>query len=251
MSDKKENPQEEVKKEDNGIPPIIKQELKVFQFNDELGEYEELEIEEDLELFELLNPEFIILFMDPDHFRVWIWQGSETTTRMKFISAKTAPSLRDQYGLSYKITSVDEGDETKGFKIFVGLEEEEDFEAEELGPAYVGKKEDLELLEELSHEKIILLLEKSGLPQGYERDLVIVKNQLYAYREYDKDYLGSTIRGKKLFPLKEAVPDGPYLAEDYIPRMLFSFNSVVLTELLKKKPNGDNTQISTINEVNQ
>lgn len=251
MSNKQENPQKEVKKEDNGIPPIMKQELKVFQFNDELGEYEELEIEEDLELFELLNPEFIILFMDPDHFRVWIWQGSETTTRMKFISAKTAPSLRDQYGLSYKITSVDEGDETKGFKIFVGLEEEEDFEAEELGPAYVGKKEDLELLEELSHEKIILLLEKSGLPQGYERDLVIVKNQLYAYREYDKDYLGSTIREKKLFPLKEAVPDGPYLAEDYIPRMLFSFNSVVLTELLKKKLNGDNTHISTINEVNQ
>ncbi len=251
MSDKQENPQEEVKKEDNGIPPILKQELKVFQFNDELGEYEELEIEEDLELYELLNPEFIILFMDPDHFRVWIWQGSETTTRMKFISAKTAPSLRDQYGLSYKITSVDEGDETKGFKIFVGLEEEEDFEAEELGPAYEGKKEDLELLEELTHEKIILILEKSGIPPGYERDLVIVKNQLYAYREYDKDYLGSTIREKKLFPLKEAVPDGPYLAEDYIPRMLFSFNSVVLTELLKKKPNGDNTQISTINEVNQ
>ncbi|GAH11538.1 unnamed protein product, partial [marine sediment metagenome] len=116
-------------------------------------------------------------------------------------------------------------------------------------PAYVGKKEDLELLEELSHEKIILILEKSGLPQGYERDLVIVKNQLYAYREYDT--VGSTIKEKKLFPLKEAVPDGPYLAEDYIPRMLFSFNSVVLTELLKKKPNGPNTQISTINEVNQ
>jgi len=251
MSDKQQNPQEEVKKEDEGIPPIIKEEIKVFQFNDELGEYEELEIEEDIELYELLNPEFILLFIDPDHFRVWIWQGSETTTRMKFISAKSAPGLRDQYGLSYKITSVDEGDEVKAFKIFIGLEKEEDFEAEELGPAYEGKKEDLELLEELSHEKIILLLEKSGLPKGYERDLVIVKNKLYAYREYDRDYLGSIIKEKKLFPLREAVPDGTYLAEDYIPRFLFSFNNVVLTELLKKKPNIDNTHISTINEVNQ
>ena len=236
------------KKDDDGIPPIIKDEIKVFQFNDELGEFEELELEEGVELYELLNPDFILLFFDPEHFRVWIWQGTETTTRMKFISAKTAPSLRDQYGLSYRITSVDEGDEVTGFKIFVGLEKEEDFEAEELKPAYEGTKEDLELLEELTHEKIILLLEKSDVPEGYERDLVIVKNKLYAYREYDKDYLGSTIKEKKLFPLKEAVPDGPYFAEDYVPRMLFSFNNVVLTELLKEKTTENKPQTSSNNE---
>jgi hypothetical protein len=244
MPDKQQNPEKKVKKEGEA-PPIIKEEIYVFQFNDELGEYEELELEEDIKLYELLNPEFILLFIDPIHYRVWIWQGAETTTRMKFISAKTAPNIRDQYGISYKITSVDEGDETKAFKIFVGLEKEEDFEAEELGPAYEGTKEDLELLEELTHEKIILLLEKAGIPEGYERDLVIVKNKLYAYREYEKDYLGSTIIEKKLFPLKEAVPDGPYLAEDYVPRFLFSFNNVVLTELLKEKKQVEKKEISS------
>ncbi|MFX1326283.1 MAG: hypothetical protein ACFE8N_15140, partial [Promethearchaeota archaeon] len=50
----------------------------------------------------------------------------------------------------------------------------------------------------------------------------------------DRNYLGSVIKEKQLFPLKEEVEDGPHLAEDYVPRMLFSFNNVVLIELLKK-----------------
>ena len=44
------------------------------------------------------------------------------------------------------------------------------------------------------------------------------------------------IEEKQLIPLeeKEQIPDGPYLAEGYIPRMLFSFNKIVIIELLEK-----------------
>jgi hypothetical protein len=62
-----------------------------------------------------------------------------------------------------------------------------------------------------------------------------VKNKIYGYKEYDRTYLDSVIKEKQLFPLKEEVEDGPYLAENYIPRMLISYNNVVLTELLHKK----------------
>ena len=98
----------------------------------------------------------------------------------------------------------------------------------------------LELLEELSREKIILLLEKAETPEGYERKMVIVKNQLYGYREYDRNYMGSVIKEKRIFPLTEEVPDGPYFADKLVPRMLFSFNNVVLTELLKKVDDNEN-----------
>ena len=37
-----------------------------------------------------------------------------------------------------------------------------------------------------------------------------------------------------LFPLKEEITDGNYLADNLVPRMLFSYNNVVLTELLQK-----------------
>lgn len=220
------------------IPETEEEKLIVFQFNDQLGEFEELEIEEDVSLYELLDPDFILLFVDHQRFRVWLWHGSNTTTRMKFIAAKISPKIRDRYGIGYKITAVDEGNEMASFKIRTGLIKVADLEKEQKkGPAYAGTIEDLELLEELSREKIILILEKAGIPEGYERKMVIVKNQLFGYREYERNYLGSVIKEKKIFPLQEEIPDGPYLAENYIARMLFSYNNVVLTELLEKTDN--------------
>jgi len=216
-------------------PEEEKEKLIVFQYSDELNEYQELEVEEDVQMHELLDPDFILLFVDSKRYRIWLWHGSNTTTRMKFIAAKLAPSIRDRYGIGFKIEAVDEGNETLGFKIAAGLEEEVDYTEIQKGPTYEGTREDLELLESLSREKILLLLEKSGVPEGYERKMVIVNNKIYGYREYDRDYLGSTIKEKQLFPLREDVEDGPYLADNYIPRMLFSYNNVVLTELLLKK----------------
>jgi len=222
------------------ISELEEEKLVVFQFNENLGEFEELEIEEGIPISDLLDPEFVLLFIDHKHYRVWLWHGSDTTTRMKFIAAKLAPNIRDRYGLGYKITAVDEGNEVSGFKVRTGLMRESDFIKEQTGPAYEGTLEDLQLLEELSREKIILLLEKAETPEGYERKMVIVKNQLYGYREYDRNYMGSVIKEKRIFPLTEEVPDGPYFADKLVPRMLFSFNNVVLTELLKKVDDNEN-----------
>ncbi len=219
----------------DGIPPEKeKEKILVFQFNDQLSEFQELEIEEDVQFHELLDSDFILLFVDPKRYRVWIWQGNNVTTRMKFISAKQAPSIRDRHGIAFKITAVDDGNETNVFKAMVGLEEEVDYNEVQSGPAYQETEEDMQLLESLSREKILLILEKMGLPEGYKRKMVIVKNKIYGYKEYERDYLGSTIKEKQLFPLKEKLEDGPYLAENYVPRMLFSYNNVVLTEVLEK-----------------
>jgi hypothetical protein len=227
---------------DETLPQEEKEKILVFQFNDELSEYQELELDlaGDVPLYELLDSDFILLFVDPKRYRVWIWQGINTTTRMKFISAKIAPNIRDRYGIAFKITSVDDGDEIAGFKAMIGLQEEVDYTQTQTGPIYEGTMEDLELLESLSREKILLLLEKAGVPEGYERKMVIVKNKIYGYKEYDRIYLDSVIKEKQLFPLKEEVEDGPYLAEKYVPRMLISYNNVVLTELLQKREDQNN-----------
>ena len=87
------------------VPEVEKEPVLVFLFNDELGDYEEIELEENIPLYELLDSENILLFIDPEHFRVYIWQGNNTTTRMKFVSAKIAPKIRDRYGIAYKISS--------------------------------------------------------------------------------------------------------------------------------------------------
>jgi len=240
MSNEEKLPADLVKKlKKVQLPELEEEKLRIFQFNDQLADYEELIVEDDIPIYELLDPDFILLFVDPEHYRLWLWHGANTTTRMKFIAAKTAPKIRDRYGIAYKITAVDEGQETRGFKITSGIEKEKDYEKEQTGPAYEGTKEDMELLAELSREKIVLLLEKAGIPEGYERKMVIVKNKIYGYKEYDQNYMGSVIKEKRLFPLKEEVPDGPYLAENYVPRILFSFNNVVITELLQKIDNDE------------
>lgn len=211
------------------------QSIVVYQFNDQIGDFEELIIDPDVKLSDLLDEDFILLFVDPQHYRVWLWHGFNTTTRMKFIAAKMAASIRDKHGIAFKITAVDQDNESTAFKVMIGLEEAIDYDVVQTGPAYEGTKEDLELLESLSREKILLILEKAGIPEGYARKMVIVKNKIYGYKEYDKNYMGSIIKEKKLFPLKEEIEDGTYLADNYIPRMLFSYNNVVLTELLQKQ----------------
>lgn len=93
----------------------------VYQFKEELEDFEELEVQENVPLFELLDSDKILLFVDMHNRKVWIWEGKNTNTRMKFISAQAAPHIRDKYDITFTISSVDEGDETVAFKVLIGL----------------------------------------------------------------------------------------------------------------------------------
>lgn len=232
-----------------------KKPIQVFQLNDEKAEFEELELEEGVQLYEILNAKLILYFVNPETYRSFIWAGSEASTRMKFIAANKASSIRDRIGPAIKIQTVDQNDETLPFKIMVGLEKLKTIEEEEQkGPTYEGKDEDEVLLKNLTLEKIVLLLEKIGLPDGYKREMVIDGNNIYGYLETHKEYLGQIIKERKLYRLKDTVPDGPYLAKDLIPRILISYNKVVLTELIRKltpeelkRENEDETKIYELN----
>lgn len=208
--------------------------IHIFQLNDEEAEFEELEIEEDIKLHEILNSKLILYFVKPAKYQSFIWTGSEASVRMKFIAAKKASSVRDRIGPAIKISTVDDGEETSSFKIMIGLEQEITYDEEQTGPAYEGTAKDEELLKNLTLEKIVLLLEKIGLPEGYQREMIIDGNNIYGYHENYKEYLGEIIKERKLYRLQEKVPDGPYFAKDLVPRMLMSYNRVVLTELLRK-----------------
>lgn len=95
--------------------------ISIYQFNKELGDFEETELIENVPLFELLDSNKILLFVDAHEKNVWVWQGENTSTRMKFVSSQTALHIRDKHDISFMIHSIDEGEETAAFKIFVGL----------------------------------------------------------------------------------------------------------------------------------
>ena len=94
----------------------------VFKLNTQLEKFEELKIDENDKLENLLDHDEILIFIDNLNSRVWIWEGRNTSPRMKFMSADFAPIIRDQYACDYNITSIDDGDEPIEFKIILGLE---------------------------------------------------------------------------------------------------------------------------------
>ena len=102
---------------------VKKGNILIFQLDVQLEEFEKMDITEDIPLHKSLNHDLILLFVDPEHSRIYIWEGKYVTTRMKFLSAQLAPNIRDKYGIDYSITTVDDGDETLAFKNFCGIEE--------------------------------------------------------------------------------------------------------------------------------
>lgn len=94
----------------------------VFKLDVQSEEFEELKLSKDDKLEHLLDPDVILLFVDNLNSRVWIWEGRNTSPRMKFISAEAAHKIRDQHAIDYNITTIDDGDEPIEFKIILGLE---------------------------------------------------------------------------------------------------------------------------------
>lgn len=57
----------------------------------------------------------VLIVIDDEQKRIWIWKGVEAPVRKKFIAARSAQSIRDVRGLVYKIVSEDAGEEDEEF----------------------------------------------------------------------------------------------------------------------------------------
>ena len=205
--------------------------IRVFEYEESEEDFGELEIDENVPLHSLLGSDFILLFISPAHKRVYHWIGKKTTPKKRFGAAERVGIVRDIEARGFLIRTEDEGEESLDFKLIMGLaEQEEDEKHEEAKPIYDGTQD-----EELTSEEILRLLEKMPVPEGYEREFVIVNNEIFRYKEYATPSYNADILDKKVFSLKEEIDDGTYTFEDCLPRILFSYNKIKIIELLKKK----------------
>jgi hypothetical protein len=204
--------------------------VRVFEYEEGEEDFRELEIDENVPLHSLLGSDFILLFMSPVHKRVYHWIGKNTTSKMRFGAANRVGVVKNIEAPGYIIRTEDEGEESIGFKVMMGLVEQEEEKHEEVKPIYDGTQD-----EELTSKEILRLLEKMPIPQGYERAFVITNNEIFRYKEYNAPSYKVNIFNKRLFPLKEEIDDGTYTFEDHLPRILFSYNKIKIIELLKKK----------------
>ena len=92
--------------------------IVVFKFDVDSEKFQKIEYEEYEDFF---NSDFIILIVNHLDKILWLWHGMNVNVRMKFIATQEAPKIRNAYYIDYKISAVDEGNETEKFKNFFDI----------------------------------------------------------------------------------------------------------------------------------
>ena len=100
---------------------MLEKQLLLFKIDEENEDFTAIELEES-PIHTLLDSNYIYIIVVPIDKDILIWHGSNATIRMKFIATQKVPHIRDKYGIDFKISVVDEGDESSKFKEIVGLE---------------------------------------------------------------------------------------------------------------------------------
>ncbi|MFW9778626.1 MAG: hypothetical protein ACFFE8_07195 [Candidatus Heimdallarchaeota archaeon] len=57
----------------------------------------------------------VLIFLDDEERQIFIWTGSEAPVRKRFISSQIARQMRLEKGMTFRVSTVDEGNETKAF----------------------------------------------------------------------------------------------------------------------------------------
>ncbi|MEM3587209.1 MAG: hypothetical protein QXO71_07820, partial [Candidatus Jordarchaeaceae archaeon] len=98
----------------------------------------------------------------------------------------------------------------------------------------------------LNEDEIMAKLEKIEVPKGLVRELVISGHSLYAIKESKTSIFGKESIERKLEPVNP--PEGIFLAEDFIPRIIVENGVVQAVEFLKENPNVDISSIEPLKE---
>ncbi len=85
----------------------------------ETGELMELTIPGELKTE--LNSGRVLIIVDDDDRKIWLWKGAEAGVRKKFIAARQGQAVRSQRGLVYKVLSIDGGEEPDAFLSLLGV----------------------------------------------------------------------------------------------------------------------------------
>ena len=94
---------------------MLEKPFLLFKIDEEKEDFAAIE-SEDSPLQALLDSNYIYIIVIPIDKEILIWQGSNANIRMKFIATQNAPKIRDKYGVDFKISTVEEGEESSGFK---------------------------------------------------------------------------------------------------------------------------------------
>ena len=103
------------------------------------------------------------------------------------------------------------------------------------GPLYTGQnvaqlyQED----QQINFDQIMHKLEEIKIPDGYERELIIIGNHAYSVVEKVQTFLGKK-QVERVMEKVGSIPEGIFFARDYSPRVLSENGKIIAIEFLKR-----------------
>jgi len=85
---------------------------------------------------------------------------------------------------------------------------------------------------QVNFDVIMQKLEEIAIPEGYERELIIIGSHAYSVVERVQKFLGKE-QVEKVIERVGSIPEGVFFAEDYSPRVLSKNGSILAIEFLK------------------
>ncbi|MHA1847141.1 MAG: hypothetical protein ACTSYS_08795 [Promethearchaeota archaeon] len=83
-------------------------------------------------------------------------------------------------------------------------------------------------------ERVLGILKNLKVPEGYQREMVIIGNSAYSISVKEQTFLGKKKVEKTLEPIG-SLPEGVFFADGYAPRVLVENGIVLAIEFLKKE----------------
>ena len=111
-----------------------------------------------------------------------------------------------------------------------------DRSAQNSGPLYRGPESMASMMVDETHanfEQIMQKLEEIKIPDGFEREIIIIGNHAYSVVEKVQTFLGKKEITKEISKVGN-IPEGVFFAEDYSPRILSENGRILAIEFLKR-----------------
>ena len=80
--------------------------IQLFEFNDQIEEFKELEVGENTSLYEYLDPNLIILIVASQNSTGWLWCGRKTSWRIREIAKDMVGYVKDKYLINFNMRIV-------------------------------------------------------------------------------------------------------------------------------------------------
>ena len=62
-----------------------------------------------------LKPKVVFILVDDEKRKIWIWIGRDATVKTRFISSTAATEIRRLYGFTFRVQTIDQGEESHEF----------------------------------------------------------------------------------------------------------------------------------------